>query len=181
MSARVILLAATVALCAGCSSDSPTSSGAPDTAPPTVVGVTPQDVYHFTVTFDETLSKPSAENPDNYLLVAQGYSMMMAGVPGDTMRVVPVLSPDHKTVAVSVYPAMVNLTMGLTVSGLSDTRGNRMENSSTKTFESGTSADETPPFSFSRYLMRSPYARAIAAVAPPSVEPSLTTITSTCG
>jgi hypothetical protein len=149
----IAFLTATVVVVfvAACGKDDTTSPGPSDTTPPSIVMTSPDDVYHVTVTFDEEVSKTTAENPDNYLLVANGYSAaMMLGVPGDTMRVTPVLATDHRTVVISVYPAMVSLTMGLTTYGISDTHGNRMDTPDYRTFASGTDADQTPPQIFAR-------------------------------
>ncbi|HET6348701.1 MAG TPA: Ig-like domain-containing protein [Candidatus Krumholzibacteria bacterium] len=161
-------LAPLVALMAIACSDNSGSVAPGDTTAPTIVSVTPHDVYHVDVTFSEALNKDSAENRSNYVLAATDYANLALGVPGDTMIVFPALMPDRRTVTMTVTPAMFHLKMSLSVSGVLDTHGNRMTTPATAAFISNNSADNTPPEIY--YRSPAPGASNVAVGAPVVIE-----------
>ena len=151
MNARsVVALSLALAVVACGDSPSSVSTGPTDTTAPSILAVTPRDINHVDVTFNEEVTKTSAENAENYLLVATGNALMTMGVPGDTMYVTPVLEPGKRTVTITVRPAMYHLMMSLSVYGVSDTHGNRMNTPVQQSFASANDADQTPPEIFSR-------------------------------
>jgi len=146
----VVALALALAVVACSDSPSSVSTGPTDTTAPTIIFVTPRDVNHVDVTFNEEVTKTSAENKANYVLVATGNALLTMGVPGDTMSVTPVLEPDRRTVTITARPAMYHLMMSLSVYGVSDMHGNRMNTPIHHSFASANDADQTPPVIFSR-------------------------------
>lgn len=166
MNARSILAIGLLLALAGCSDDSgPVSGGNPDTTAPAVVSIAPRDMFHVDVAFDEPVTKASVEDPKNYTLVALS-SPLTIGVPGDTMRVTPVLMPDGRTVSITAQPGMYKLMMSLSVHGVSDTHGNRITIPFQDSFHSADVPDQTPPI----VLERSPApGSSDAAIAQPVV------------
>jgi len=134
----------------GCSDDSgPVSGGDPDVTSPAILSITPRDMFHVDVSFNEPVTKASAENPRSYTLVALS-SPLVVGVPGDTMLVTPVLTPDGRTVSITAQPGMYKLMMSLDVYGVSDLHGNRITSPLHESFHSADVADQTPPSIFER-------------------------------
>lgn len=150
MNVRSVVALGVLLAVIGCSDDSgPVSGGDPDATAPAILSITPRDLFHVDVAFDEPVTQASAENPRNYTLVALS-SPLTVGVPGDTMLVTPVLTPDGRTVSITAQPGMYRLMMSLDVYGVSDAQGNRITSPLHESFHSADVPDQTPPVIFER-------------------------------
>lgn len=141
----ILAAAATLALIlASCGDDSPTGNGPSDTTPPSIVDLTPVDVYHLGVTFSEEVAPASAEDVSNYEVVEFG-SPAPTTAPGDAMYVVAaVIQPDGKTVSLTTYASMSGLTLTMIVDGVVDFSGNAVRDMR-KSFVGSDLPDEDPP------------------------------------
>jgi uncharacterized protein (DUF2141 family) len=150
LNARSVVALGLLLAVSGCSDDSgPVSGGDTDATAPAILSITPHDMFHVDVAFNEAVTKASVENPKNYTLVALS-SPLTVGVPGDTMLVTPVLTPDGRTVSITAQPGMYKLMMSLTVYGVSDAHGNRITIPLHESFHSADVPDQTPPAIFER-------------------------------
>jgi len=143
-----LVAAALLALAlAACSSDSsPTGGGTTDTTPPGVTAVTPVDAYHVDVTFNEQVTKSSAEDESHYVLtpvappVAPASSAMgVLGVADATLK------NDKKTVTLTTNSSMSGLNFDLGITGVSDTHGNDITETVSKPFTGSNDPDVTAP------------------------------------
>jgi hypothetical protein len=141
---------------AACSDDdSPTGGGTPDTTPPGVTTVTPVDAFHIDVTFNEQVSKSSAEDDSHYSLtqatVVAAAPRGELGAPGDPVAIAAAsLKTDQKTVTLSTETSMAGLNLGLSVQGVADTHGNDITEPVGKTFTGSSDPDVTAPTIASR-------------------------------
>lgn len=155
----VTTLFLTALLWAGCSSDDgPSDGGTPDTAPPVIASVTAIDATHVQVTFDEKVSRPSAQRTEHYTIVAAGATMSLtslgkpdgAGSPSGTSAVpVPVdaaiLQADGKNVLLTTGLPMSAIAYTLSASGVGDVNGNKMTEAATREFTGVDTPDATSP------------------------------------
>ena len=113
-----------------CGDDPARPGGEPDTTPPTITAITPLDVVHFEVTFNEELTQTSAQDREHYLLVRSGAlsrAASMREAPGDSLYLeAAVLKSDNRTVAITTYETMSGVNLILIVNGVSDLRGNEI-------------------------------------------------------
>jgi len=164
----------TMFLWLGCSSDEgPSGGGPPDTTPPVVTSVTAMDATHVQVTFDEQVSRPSAERTDHYSIVeitAAETATRATGTgeePNDPETALPtqveiaaaVLQSGGKTVLLTTGTNMSTNAYDMLVSGVSDASGNKMTGVSTTEFTGQNTPDLTAPF----IVMRTPGAGATGA------------------
>ena len=119
---RWTLVASAAVSLVACDDDPPTSSGPHDTTPPAIAQVTPVDVYHVEVLFDEAVKPASAEMGSHYDVAAPG-------VPdADIVVIAAVLGDDGKTVSLTTNESMSGLGLNLTVNGVTDLSGNAATN-----------------------------------------------------
>lgn len=137
-------------LVTACSDDSPSGTGGTaDTTPPTVESVTPVDVLHFKLTFDEPIA--AAGWWFNYLLIESTVPSPASGIntvsPGDTVRVaLATLEPDDRTVLVTTHSPMNGRTYTVEVRGIPDLHGNYIQpGASVVLFTASNLPDTTPP------------------------------------
>ena len=132
-----------------CGDDPTGTGGEPDATPPAITAVTPLDVSHFEVTFNEEITETSAQDRDHYLLARSDALSRAESVretaPGDSMYVeAAVLKSDHRTVAITTYENTSGVNLILTVNGVSDLRGNEVSNVQ-EAFTGSTLGDQTAP------------------------------------
>ena len=148
---RFSLLAAFVLLVAmtACSDN---GSGPPpgDTTPPAIASVTPVDVTHFEVTFNEAVTKSSAQDNNNYKLVEVVTAQTIdssAASPGDSLLAgAAVLLTDQRTVSITTWTPLNGLTYTLSVTGVADLHGNQIITAAKKLFIASNQPDTTPPY-----------------------------------
>ena len=143
-----LVAAALLALAlAACSDDSSgPGGGTTDTTPPGVAAVTPIDALHVDVTFNEQVTKSSAEDESHYTLAAVALpvapaSSAMGGVAVSDAT----LKNDKKTVTLTTNTSMAGLNFNLGVTGVSDTHGNDITEGVTKPFTGSNDPDVTAP------------------------------------
>ena len=147
---RVALLVVVFAMAiAGCSSDDDTpadTGGNTDTTAPSVSSVTPIDGNHIDVVFSENVTRTSAEQVGNYIIVEQATPLSFGGVvPGDTLVVdYAALDTDNRTVSLTTSP-MVDAPYQAGVTGVSDVNGNRISTAQNTMFTGTTAPDVTAP------------------------------------
>ena len=141
---------------AGCGKDDPSDGGPVDTTPPLVTTVAATDGQHVEVTFDENVSRASAENTVNYTIVAHTLAGASAqntrsrdgsdadAVPAQT-EIVSAALLDGQTVLLSLSGFMQNVAYDILVDGVSDVHGNLMTGVSTTQFQGSDAPDTTPP------------------------------------
>ncbi len=144
-----VLLAVALAACSD--DDSPTGGGPNDDTPPVVSTVTPIDDHNIDITFDEQVTKGSAENEDNYTIILApvpfAASRGVNGAVGGGVTVAgATLKNDAKTVTVSTQQSMAGLNLEVTVHNVSDLTGNVIgEAGSSKSFAGSNTTDVTAP------------------------------------
>ena len=122
--------------------DNPETVVPPDTTAPSVAAITPTDIYHFDVTFDEEVTELSAQHAANYSLeVVSGTGV----TPGDLIGVSAVLRPNRKTVSISTGVTTSGIALALSIHGVSDTHGNQIVAPVTRKFTGSNLADSVPP------------------------------------
>src|SRR5712672_1406477 len=141
-----IALALSMTACGG---DPAGPGGKPDTTPPTIKAITPLDVSHFDVMFNEDLTETSAQDAEHYVLASPGVFLRAASTretaPGDSIYVeVAVLKADHRTVAITTYGTTSGVNLILIVNGVSDLRGNEISGLE-KAFTGSTLGDQNAP------------------------------------
>lgn len=144
-----LVAAALLALAlAACSDDSsgPGGGGTTDTTPPGVTTVTPVDAFHVDVTFNEQVTKSSAEDESHYTLTPVALSVVSAtstkGVIGVSDAT---LKNDKKTVTLTTSSSMSGLNFDLGITGVSDTHGNDITEGVSKPFTGSDNPDVTAP------------------------------------
>jgi len=166
----------------GCSDSSSPSGdgGTPDNTPPVVSSVTPVDITHLDVLFDEAVDGVTAQYLGNYMVYKtsppsapahQAESGEYSKIPfaaGDTLEVGScVLMADNKTISVSLMDNMTDGTAyAVSVKGVADVSGNKMASSQSTPFTGTDMADNTPP----SITMRIPAAAATGVGIAQSVE-----------
>jgi len=140
----------------GCGNDDPSDGGPVDTTPPVVTTVAAIDGQHVEVTFDENVSRASAENTVNYSIVAHTLAGASApnprsrdgsdadAVPAQT-EIVSAALLDGQTVLLSLSGFMQNVAYDIFVDRVSDVQGNLMTGVSTTQFQGSDTPDTTPP------------------------------------
>ena len=150
----------------GCSDEGPSNGGPPDTTPPVVASVAPMDESHVRVTFNEKVSRPSAERTDHYSIEvitaaeAPPSSSRHGERTGDPERALPTqveiltaaLQSDGKNVLLTTGANMGTVAYNMLVNGVSDVNGNKMTEVSTTEFTGVNTPDITAPF----VIVRSP-------------------------
>ncbi|MFQ5510787.1 MAG: Ig-like domain-containing protein [Candidatus Krumholzibacteriia bacterium] len=142
-------------LAPGCSSDDGAGPVTPvaDTTPPGVSSVTPVDVNHIQIAFDEVVGRSSAERTENYRVV----DVSGPPAPGDTLLLdSAALSTDGRTVTITTVTPMQAVPYDVSVRAVDDVSGNRMSAEVTRRVTGNTTADVTPP----GIVLRSPWSGA---------------------
>lgn len=132
---------------AGCGDDggNPTGGGTTDTTPPGIASVTAVDQFHLDVEFDEAVLRPTAERREHYTIVEPIVAARAAG-PGDTTWVnTAALDDDGKTVHLTTQSQMQAVDYDLSILGVEDTKGNRIDTPASTSFTGSANADITPP------------------------------------
>ena len=142
ISSRLVTLIIALTLVA-CSDDSPTGGNTRDITPPQLVSVNPIDEFHVDVTFNEAVTRASAETRANYEIVI-GPSVAAAD-PGDPLYVTTaILRDDQKTVSLVTYNSMSGHDLALSVRDVSDEQGNASPGIE-ESFIGSTLPDDDPP------------------------------------
>ncbi|HET6347730.1 MAG TPA: Ig-like domain-containing protein [Candidatus Krumholzibacteria bacterium] len=143
----IMSVAVAVALPAvvACSQHEPDGPGPGDHTPPTVINAVAWDINHMTAVFSETVTRETAENPDNYDVVGGGGPKgAPQPVSGSSTVFLVALHSDNRTVTLSTVP-MADGPMLLRVKGVSDVNGNRIFRSLEFPFNGSKANDTTPP------------------------------------
>lgn len=139
-------LFAVVLAISACGDDDPAGGGNVDTTPPAVSSVTPVDVNHVEVTFNENVQRTSAEDAGNYTIV-EATPLVAAGAseaPGDTLYLAALaLKSDQRTVSITTAMGAVPYDIG--ISGVKDASGNAIQTPVVTTFTGTIDPDVTPP------------------------------------
>lgn len=139
-----LLLPVVVLAILSCDDDDNPIAGNPDTTPPAIAAVTAIDINHIEVTFNETVDRTSADNPDHYAIV-DTTPLVPSAAPEDTLAIVAaVLMTDGRTVTITTGPMMV-APYTLMVEGVKDTDGNSMSSPVVVPFAGTIDPDVTPP------------------------------------
>jgi len=148
----VLMSVAPLAFSASCSSDDggTTGGGPTDSNPPAITSVTPLDMNHIEILFDEDLNKDSAERDENYTIVEQAPTPnrepMNTTSPGDTLSLASsILKPDKRTVIITTWDVMSSAPYNVTVRDVADVSGNRITVDATGSFVGVATPDNTAP------------------------------------
>jgi Bacterial Ig-like domain len=138
-----------------CSQHNPDGPGAGDFTPPGVASVVAWDKYHVIVTFNERVSRETAENAINYQLGAPSgpkpRPVSIAGVDSAYGVYTAALHEDNLTVTLTT-DSLSNSPYALRVVGVADLHGNAIPGKIESDFEGTNGADVTPP----EIVLRSP-------------------------
>jgi methionine-rich copper-binding protein CopC len=136
---------------AGCSDDSSPTQSNPDNTPPAVTTVTPVDMSHVDIAFNENLRRETAELEENYVIIettpppAPASERVWSAAPGDTLRVVAAsLNSDQRTVTITTWP-MAAAPYDVSVTGVADANGNEIVAPVVSSFTGVTNPDVTAP------------------------------------
>jgi hypothetical protein len=138
-----------------CSQHNPDGPGAGDFTPPGVASVVAWDKYHVIVTFNERVSRETAESAVNYQLGAPSgpkpRPISIAGVDSAYGVYAAALHEDNLTVTLTT-DSLSNSPYALRVVGVADLHGNAIPGKIEADFEGTNGADVTPP----EIVLRSP-------------------------
>lgn len=147
----LVMFTAFLAVAACSDDDDPTGGGPNDDVPPGISAVTPVDAYHVDVTFNEQVTRSTAENEDNYSLIEAATPSPVsprepAKAPGDPIAIAgATLKNDDRVVTLSTETSMAGLNVNLTVTGVSDVTGNGIQEPVTQGFLGSDTPDEAAP------------------------------------
>ena len=136
-----------VAIMVACSDDdSPSGGGPPDTTAPSVASVTAIDANHIDVAFNENVTRTTAEDIDNYVVVETSTPLKgFVGAPGDSLIVGGAsLNSDNRTVSLTTS-TMSNAPYDMSVIGVKDASGNAINTPVVEPFTGSIAPDITPP------------------------------------
>ncbi len=145
MRRSLLILAVVAALIPGaCSERDPGGADPGDTLPPSVISVQAWDITHVVLTFDERVTRESADNPEHYTVGYAGNGIAFERE--DTLNGVldASLHSDNRTVTLTTDSLAVG-DFGLIVNGVSDVYGNALTMKVGRIFDGTTNHDVTPP------------------------------------
>ena len=140
-----------VAIVACSDDDDPVGGGPNDNTPPAISSVSNIDAYHIAVTFDEEVTRDTAEDESHWTLTETLPFPVAPRGPGSApddpvpIAAAVVYDDDNRTVTISTQSSMAGLTVDLSVTGISDVTGNQIDEAVTRQFTGSNTPDAAAP------------------------------------